>query len=358
MKSILIVDDNLVSLKQISAQLGAYYEVSLAKSGELALQICAHERPDLILLDVEMPGMDGFTVIAQLKLDPGLREIPVIFLTGKRDSATEVKCLESGAMDFITKPADTEILRHRIELHLQFSAYQLHLEHMVKELEDTVGESFAELVECKDFNIAGHVLRTAAYSELLAVEILNAGIFSGQIDQEYIGLIKRAVPFHDVGKIGVSDTILLKRGSLSAEEYQEVQKHTLIGGRMLETIYRRTPSQRHLKLAITIAEGHHEWFDGTGYPRGLSGESIPLCCRLMAVANVYDACVTDRVYRKGLSHEATCAAITGSAGVQFDPRIVEVFDRIKEKFALLHVQSQFQAKDRAWSFYHEANISG
>jgi putative two-component system response regulator len=358
MKSILIVDDNLVSLKQISAQLGDYYEVSLAKSGELALQICAQEKPDLILLDVEMPGMDGFQTITRIKRDPALNQIPVIFLTGNHDAATEVKCLESGAMDFITKPANSEILRHRIELHLQFSSYQLRLEHMVKELEDNIGISFAELVECKDFNIAGHVLRTSGYAELLAGELFHSGAFGGQISMDYIGLIKRAAPFHDIGKIGVSDTILLKHGPLSEEEYRAVQKHTVIGSRMLKVIYERTPSQYYLKLAMEIAEGHHERYDGTGYPRGISGENIPLCCRIISVANVYDACVTDRVYRKGLSHEKACEAIFNGRGTQFDPRIVDAFDKAREKFALLNVQSQFQSKDKAWSFYHEANISG
>jgi putative two-component system response regulator len=358
MKSVLIVDDNLVSLKQISAQLVDQYEVSLAKSGELALQICAQEKPDLILLDVEMPGMDGFATIAKIKEDGALAQIPVIFLTGMHDSATEVKCLESGAMDFIAKPANTEILRHRIELHLEFSSYQLHLERMVQELEDTIGISFAELVECKDFNTAGHVLRTAAYTELLALEVHRERIFGDQLSPEHIDLLKRAVPFHDIGKIGVSDMILLKRDRLTEAEYREVQKHTTIGNRMLEIIYQRTPSQQYLKLAGEIAGAHHERFDGTGYPRKLSGDHIPLCCRIMSVANVYDACVTDRVYRKGLSHEAACQVIIHGSGTQFDPRVTRVFEKIREKFAFLNMQSQFQSKEKAWSFYHEANISG
>ncbi|GHV71872.1 response regulator [Spirochaetia bacterium] len=357
MNSVLVVDDNLVSLKQISAQLANHYEVSQAKSAEQALQICTQEKPDLILLDVEMPGMDGFAAIARLKEDPSLSNIPVIFLTGSQDSATEIKCLESGAMDFITKPANTDILLHRIGLHLQFSDYQNHLENMVKELEDTIGVSFAELVECKDFNIAGHVLRTAGYAELLATELLAKDVFRNELSPEYIDGIKRATPFHDIGKIGISDTILLKEGALTDEEYKNVQKHTLIGGRMLGTIYERTPSQRYMKLAMQIAEGHHEHYDGSGYPRGIAGDNIPLCCRIMSVANVYDACVTDRVYRKGHSHETACQAILGGRGTEFDPRIVDVFDTIREKFAVMNVHSQLQPKEKTWSIYHEANIN-
>jgi putative two-component system response regulator len=360
MKSVLIVDDNIVSLKQISAQLAGQYEVSLAKSGELALQICAGEKPDLILLDVEMPEMDGFATISHLKSDSRTNQIPVIFLTGNHDPATEVKCLESGAMDFITKPANTGILCHRISLHLEFSAYQLHLENMVKELEDNIGISFAELVECKDYNIAGHVMRTGSYAELLARELCEAGIFRGEIEVTDIGLIKRAAPFHDIGKIGISDMILLKRGALSEEEYAEVKKHTLIGGGMLGLIYKRTPNQQYLKTAMIIAEGHHERYDGTGYPWGLKGDAIPLCCRIMSVANVYDACVTDRVYHKALSHEDACQAILAGRGTEFDPRIVDVFDRIRDKFALLHTSSffaplPFAKQDQGWSMYHETN---
>ena len=358
MKSVLVVDDNLISLKQISAQLSGAYEVSLAKSGELALQICEKEPPDLILLDVEMPDMDGYSTISRLKADPELARIPVIFLTGNNDPDTEVRCLNSGAMDFITKPANTDILLHRIDLHLEFSAYQLHLEHMVKEVEDNIGTAFAELLDCKDYNVAGHVLRSSEYAELLAKELFDAEIFPDQITAEDIAIIKRAAPFHDVGKIGVSDLILLKRGPLTDEEFREIQQHTLIGGRVLKTIYNRSPDQHYLKTAITIAEGHHERYDGTGYPRGLKGDDIPLCCRIMAVANVYDACVTDRVYRKGLSHEETCRKILDSRGKEFDPRIVDVFIKVQDKFSLLFTTTNKLSKNQGWNYYHETNIGG
>ena len=356
MKSILIVDDNLVSLKQISAQLAQSYEVSLAKSGELALQICAHAPPDLILLDVEMPEMDGFATISRLKEDPALMHIPVIFLTGNHDSATEVKCLESGAMDFITKPANADILRHRIELHLQFSTYQLHLENMVKELEDNIGISFAELLDCKDYNAAGHVLRTGEYSGLLTKELYDSGIFGDEITPDFADIMRRAAPFHDIGKVGISDVILMKRATLEDDEYSEVKKHTLIGGQVLQAIFERTPNQHYLKTAIEIAEGHHEHYDGTGYPRGLKGDEIPLSCRIMAVVNVYDSCVTDRVYRKGLSHEEACSIILESRGNEFDPRIVDVFNKIRDKFAYINTATNEEMNEQKWSLYNETNI--
>jgi putative two-component system response regulator len=347
-KSILIIDDNLVSLKQISAQLSPAYNVSLAKSGELGLQICAKESPDLILLDVEMPEMDGFETISRLKKDPALKHIPVIFLTGNNDSATEVKCLESGAMDFITKPANSDILRRRIELHLQFSTYQLSLENMVKELEDNIGISFAELLDCKDYNAAGHVLRSGEYAEILAKELFALGTFGGEITEDDAAIIKRAAPFHDIGKIGVSDIFLLKRTALTEEEHREIQKHTLIGGKVLRTIYARTPNQKYLETAITIAEGHHERYDGTGYPRGLKGDEIPLCCRIMALVNEYDAHVTDRVYRKGVSHAETCKVIVGGQGTKFDPKIVDVFEKTQDRFAVFQAASSAAAKEMNW----------
>jgi putative two-component system response regulator len=355
-KSILIIDDNLVSLKQICVQLAETYEISLAKSGELGLQICLNEPPDLILLDVEMPGMDGFQTITQLKSDVRLKQIPVIFLTSSHDTATEVKCLESGAMDFIAKPANADILRHRIELHLQFSTYQQHLESMVKELEDNIGISFAELLDCKDFNGASHILCTGEYAGILAQEAHESGIFGNEITSGYVDMLRRAAPFHDIGKIGISDIILLKRASLTKEEYREIRKHTIIGGQVLKHIYDRSPNQDYLKMAMTIAEGHHEHYDGTGYPRGYKGDDIPLCCRVMAVANVYTACISDRVYRKKLTHEETCRIIHDGRGTEFDPRIVDIFDKVQDKFVSIPLPVTSVLANQTWDFVYETNI--
>ncbi|MDR0602067.1 MAG: response regulator, partial [Treponema sp.] len=351
-KQILVVDDNISSLKQIGAQLGSHYEVSLAKSGALALQICKQEKPDLILLDVEMPEMDGFQTLIRLKEDPDLNPIPVIFLTGNRDTETEIRALESGAMDFITKPANKDILFHRLELHLQFAAYQCSLENTVKELENSIVTSFAELIECKDDNAGTHVLRTGKYVEILGRELLKAGTFEGELSEENLDLVVRAAPFHDIGKIGVSDTLLLKEGALTAEEYEEVKKHTLIGARFLQSIYERTPEEQYLRFAKLIAESHHEKYDGTGYPHGLAGDGIPLCARIMTVANVYDGCITDRVYRKALSHEEACRIILDGKGTWFDPRIVETFEGVMDQFARLKVSVEPLVKIQGKNLRH------
>jgi len=354
-KSVLIVDDNLTSLQQISSQLKSDYDVSLAKSGELALHICSHKLPDLILLDVEMPGMDGFQTIARLKESPSLRHVPVIFLTGSRDPATEVRCLEAGAMDFIAKPANPGILRHRMELHLQFSAYQSHLERTIKEMEDNISVSYAELLECKEYNIAGHLLRTSAYVELLTDYLIGRDIFEGELTAEIADTMRRAAPFHDIGKIGVSDTILQKQGSLTEEEHSEMRKHPFVGGRILRVIYERTPNQLYLKTAIEIAEGHHECFDGTGYPRRLKGDDIPLSCRIMALANVYDSLITDRIYRKAFSHEEAVGMILAGRGTKFDPKIVDAFESLQDRFLAIGASPRFHAEDLGWDVYNETN---
>ena len=351
-ESVLIVDDNLASLRQIGAQLEDSYEVSLAKSGDMALRICSCEPPDLILLDVEMPGMDGFQTIARLKEQPLLRHIPVIFLTGSYGTETEIKCLEAGAIDFITKPANSEILRHRIELHLQLSSYQLRSEHTIKELEDNISISFAELLECKEYNIAGHLLRTSAYVGLITEELLRRGTFEGELTEENAVMMKRAAPFHDIGKIGVSDTILLKHGSLTKDELAEMRKHPLIGGRVLRVIYERTPNQLYLQTAIEIAEGHHECFDGNGYPYGLKGDDVPLSCRIMTLANVYDSLITDRIYRAAFTHQKAFDIIIGGRGTTFDPRVVDVFQAMEGRFFEIGTSPSFQAQDLGRNIYN------
>jgi putative two-component system response regulator len=333
MKQIMVVDDNLTNLKQINIQLSDDYRVLLAKSGAQALQIILKERPDLILLDIEMPEMDGFETIKRLKKNASFSWIPVIFLTASHDSSTEIKALESGAVDFITKPIEKSILLHRIELHLRLSEYQLNLENTVKALEDGIITSFSDIIECRDENTGGHVARTSQYVELLGRELQDRKMFSGELTDIDIEMMIRATPLHDVGKIGVSDVILLKPAMLNDEEFALMKRHTTIGADILRNMYKRTPTQHYLKYAIMIAERHHERFDGKGYPGGLKGEEIPLCARIMSVADVYDALVDTRVYKKSIDHGDACRIICSGLGSQFDPRIVEAFQAVQNKFA-------------------------
>jgi putative two-component system response regulator len=329
-KRILIVDDNIATLKQIGALLSDKYDISLAKSGAVALRILENEAPDLILLDVEMPDMDGFQTIAQIKENPVWERLPVIFLTGNNDTKTEARALQSGAMDFVTKPITKDILRHRLELHLKYAAYRTSLENQVKSLEDSIVVSFSNLIDRKDKNTGAHVIRTAQTARIIGEELLARGVFPA-LTAEDVTAMTRATPFHDIGKVGISDLLLMKPEKLTPAEYEEVKRHTTIGANLIRTIRKRTPALDYLSVAEIIAECHHERWDGAGYPGGFKGEDIPLCARIVAVANEYDARTTDRVYCKAMSRPAACQYVFDGAGSRFDPRVVDAFGAVREK---------------------------
>ncbi|MDR0600046.1 MAG: response regulator [Treponema sp.] len=328
MDQILVVDDNITNLKSIQMQLSEQYQVLLAKSGAQALQICVQRVPDLILLDVNMPEMDGFETLRRIKDTLVINRIPVIFLTANHDAVTEIRALESGVVDFITKPVEKSILLHRLRIHLNFARYQYHLEETVKELEDSIVLSFSEMIERRDKSTGDHVQRTRIYVSMLGQELLTRGSFAGELNEKELDLIIRATLLHDVGKIGISDSILLKPGRLDDAEFNAMKAHTTIGAGILKTMYERTPTQSYLKYAELIAEGHHEKYNGTGYPHGLKGEEIPLCSRLMAVADVYDAVVADRIYRNAMSPQEAYNLIIAGKGTHFDPRIIDAFETV------------------------------
>jgi putative two-component system response regulator len=329
MDMVLVVDDNLANLKNIQLQLSDNYQVLLAKSGSQALQICMQRIPDLILLDVDMPEMDGFETLRQIKENAVIARIPVIFLTANHDIATEVRALESGVMDFIAKPVEKGILLHRLQLHLDLARYRHNLEETVRELEDSIVLSFSEMIESRDKNTGDHVRRTGIYVKFLGQEMLRQGHFTGELSEKELSIICRATLLHDIGKIGISDAILLKPGMLDDAEFGIMKTHTTIGARILKVMYERTPTQHYLKYAQQIAEGHHEKFDGSGYPYGLKGKDIPLCSRIMAVADVYDALVADRIYRKAMSPQQAYNIILEGRGSHFDPYIVDAFIAVR-----------------------------
>ena len=331
MDQILVVDDNLANLKNIQLQLTGDYQVLLAKSGAQALQICLQRIPDLILLDVDMPEMDGFETLSRIRESIILGRIPVIFLTANHDIATEIRALESGAVDFITKPVEKSILSHRLKLHLKLAGYQHYLENTVKELEDSIVVSFAEMVESRDKSTGDHIQRTRKYVTLIGRELINRGRFSGDLNEKELSLITRGALLHDIGKIGVSDTILLKPARLDDREFNLMKNHTTIGASLLRDMYERTPTQNYLKYAIQIAEGHHEKYNGTGYPFGIAGEKIPLCSRIMAVADVYDAVAADRIYRKAMDPQEAFNIVVDGKGSHFDPEVIDAFVSIHDE---------------------------
>lgn len=332
MEAVLVVDDDLVNLQYISSQLAGAYTLIPAKSGKQALDIAETRFPDLILLDIAMPGMDGFETLARLQKNNRLSHIPVIFLTADHTPETEMRGLKAGAKDFITKPFGKGVLLHRVELHLRLSRYQKQLQLSVKELEDSIAVSFAELIECRDENTGGHVQRTSEYMTILGRALRTRGYFENELQDDELGMMIRAAPLHDIGKIGVSDAVLFKPGKLTNDEFDAMKKHTTVGAAILGAMFARLPTQRYLLYAKMIAESHHERYDGKGYPYQTGGDSIPLCARIMAVVDVYDALVADRIYRKAMSHEEACGIIFAGKGANFDPQIVTVFEEIHEIF--------------------------
>jgi putative two-component system response regulator len=326
--TILAVDDNPTILRDIEERLSPYCKKVVGlSSGFQALEFCKKNRPDLILLDIEMPQMDGFAVLSSLQRGFETKSIPVIFLTTRNDPATEARAIDNGAVDFLQKPFNTTVLLHRAELHLKLARYQRHLEHTLKQVEDSIIYSFIELLESRDEHTGGHARRTSLYLALLGEELLKTEAFGSDITRENIDLMSRAALLHDRGKVNIRDSVLLKPGKLLEDEFNVMKRHPQVGADVLRKIQKRTPEEVYLDYAITLAEGHHEKWNGTGYPYRLGGEKIPLPARIMAVADVYDACASNRVYRPALDLDLVRDIIINGFGTHFDPRLQEAFER-------------------------------
>lgn len=329
MKHIVLVDDNLADLKLVESMLGQYYKTSIITSSIQALEFCKQNPIDIILLKSNMPDMDGFEVIKAFKGDIRTRNIPVILFSN--NSEIEVKGFEYGAVDFIIRPFTKEKLIHRIEKHLQLFGHRKYLKNRASNLEERIIASCCELIECRDNETGGHVGRTKEYVRLIAEQLRQSSKYAHTLDNHYIEMLVRSAPLHDIGKIGISDVVLLKPGRLTESEYEEMKNHTLIGEALLNTIIEKTATQKYLDIAREIAISHHERFDGEGYPWQLAGEEIPLSGRIVSVADVYDALISDRVYRKAMSHQEACELILDGKGNQFDPEIIDAFMAIEDK---------------------------
>lgn len=345
---ILAVDDNIENRVLISALLKREHKVMLATGGQQALDIAKAKRPDLILLDIMMPEMDGYEVCERLKADPQLAEIPVIFLTAKSQIEDEQRGFEVGAVDYILKPISPPILSSRVNTHLKLAqakevlARQNEiLEEKVKQrtreleqLQDATMSAMASLAETRDNETGNHIRRTQHYIKALAEQLVAMGHYQDILTPAVIELYYKSAPLHDIGKVGIPDQVLLKPGKLTDEEFTTMKTHAAIGQTVIEIVEDSLDFESDfLKVGKEIASGHHEKWDGSGYPNGLSGEAIPLSARLMAVADVYDALISHRVYKPGFSHEKAVSIITEGAGQHFDPLIVEVFLSIESRFA-------------------------
>ncbi|WP_462179789.1 response regulator [Pseudoalteromonas gelatinilytica] len=304
---ILVVDDEPANLKVIREVLANDYRLSFAKSGELALQLIENEPPKLILLDIMMPDMSGFEVCKVLKANPKTAHIPVIFVTALSHEQDESEGFALGAVDYITKPISPAIVRARVKNHLSLvQAEQLQLAHI--DLIQRLGRA----AEYKDTDTGEHIARMSRYSKVLA---LAYGMSEYEAEQ-----LKQAAPMHDVGKIGIPDSVLLKPGRLNENEYEHMKQHALIGAKILEN-----STSPLLQLAHKLALEHHEKWDGTGYPYGLKGEEISIEGRIVTIADVFDALTSKRPYKKAWSVEEALELLKDEAGKHFDPQLVDLF---------------------------------
>ncbi|WP_105181607.1 response regulator [Pseudoalteromonas sp. T1lg21] len=304
---ILVVDDEPANLKVIREVLAKDYRLSFAKSGELALQLIENEPPKLILLDIMMPDMSGFEVCKVLKANPKTAHIPVIFVTALSHEQDESEGFALGAVDYITKPISPAIVRARVKNHLSLvQAEQLQLAHI--DLIQRLGRA----AEYKDTDTGEHIARMSRYSKVLA---LAYGMSEYEAEQ-----LKQAAPMHDVGKIGIPDSVLLKPGRLNENEYEHMKQHALIGAKILEN-----STSPLLQLAHKLALEHHEKWDGTGYPYGLKGEEISIEGRIVTIADVFDALTSKRPYKKAWSVEEALDLLKDEAGKHFDPQLVDLF---------------------------------
>jgi putative two-component system response regulator len=357
---ILVVDDNPTNLEVLSQLLLPSFRVHACKSGEQALVSAGRDpKPDLILLDVMMPGMDGYTVLTRLREDENTCEIPVIFVTALDDDLDEERGLRLGAVDYITKPIRPAIMLARVRAQIELKRGRDQLKDHNAWLESEISRrmrenlliqdaslcALAELAETRDTDTGNHVLRTQAYVETLARRLQSHPRFAHELDEISLTRIVKAAPLHDIGKIGIPDHILLKPGSFTRDEWEIMKTHSRIGGntirRAIDKALAANPaptkegkpeSLAFLEAAQSIATSHHEKWDGSGYPDALTGDAIPLAARLMALADVFDALTMVRVYKKPWPVREAVDFIVGQKGSHFDPDVVEAFEQSLEEF--------------------------
>ena len=346
--SVLIVDDSADNVAHISSLLKGIYRVKAAIEGERALRIaCGDDPPDLILLDVMMPGMDGYEVCRRLKEGQRTTDTPVIFLTAKTDAVDEEKGLGLGAVDYIAKPISPPIVLARIATHLKLKSVRDFLKDKnafleaevarrtreVGTIQDVTMVALGSLAETRDNDTGNHIRRTQNYIKILAESLRDHPRFREELSGSTIELLYKSAPLHDIGKVGIPDSILKKPNKLEPEEFEIMKTHTTLGRDAIIAAEKRLDSPRSfLALAREIAWSHHEKWDGTGYPRGLAGEGIPLPGRLMAIPDVYDALISKRVYKKAFTHEDAVELIEKGGGTQFDPDICSSFSAISVSF--------------------------
>jgi putative two-component system response regulator len=346
--TILVVDDTPGILSLMNSVLEGDYKVKIANGGEKALKIVASDSPpDLILLDIMMPGMDGYEVCRRLKHDPKTMNIPVIFFTAMSEMEDEQKGLELGAVDYVPKPISVPIVMARVKNHLALSAMANFLRDQngflerevakrtreVMAIQDVTILAMASLAETRDSETGHHIRRTQFYVKALAEKLRGHPRFAWFLTDANINMLFKSAPLHDIGKVGISDRILLKPGRLDPHEFEIMKTHTTLGHDAIEHAEKLLGTNvEFLSCAKTIALSHQEKWDGSGYPQGLAGDDIPIAARLMAVADVYDALISRRVYKQAVSHEKAVRIMIENRGTHFDADMIDAFVEIQNEF--------------------------
>ena len=344
---VLIVDDTPDNITLLSGLLKDFYKIKVAINGEKALSMVEKQPPDIILLDVMMPVMDGYETCRRLKSESRWKDIPVIFLTSKNEIEDESKGFEYGASDYITKPVNPVILLSRVKTHLSLKKASDFLKSQNHYLETEVSRrtkeialiqevsimAMASLAETRDVETGYHIQRTKLFVKTLCNYLSENSKYGETLSPKVIDLIVTSTPLHDIGKVGIPDSILLKPGKLTAEEFEIMKTHTTLGKEAIlkaEELMNR--EETFLLYPKELVYSHHEKWDGSGYPLGLKGEEIPLSSRIIALADVYDALTSKRTYKPAYPHEYAVEIIMEESGKHFDPVIVEAFFNVKEKF--------------------------
>lgn len=345
---IMAIDDEPVVLNTLASVLRAEYGVRPFASGKAALHYLMDQMADLILLDYQMPDMTGFEVLKALQDGPHTKDTPVIFVTGSADSESEVAALELGAVDYITKPIRARLLLTRVRLQLELQKYRKHLEALVAERTQSLHAAYdklkvreevtlnmlAKATDLRDHDTGGHIERTTEFVRIIVEDILHNPRPGYCLSQAEADDIIRSSKLHDLGKIAMPDYVLLKPGRLTEDEFNVVKRHPTDGEQFLSDFVNKMEDS-FLDTARDIAYAHHERWDGTGYPLGLRGEAIPLSGRIAAIADVYDAITSARPYKQAFSHEESVENILKNSGTQFDPYLVQIFQRHADEFRLI-----------------------
>lgn len=351
---ILVVDDNDMNRDLLSRRLQQQdCLVSNAANGEEALQQIHEQNFDIILLDIMMPGINGFQVLEKLKASPELRHIPVIMISALDEMDSIVKCIEMGADDYLPKPFNPVLLKARVGASLekkrlydqeqvyrqQLEDYNLHLEERVQEQVEQISSAqlatifaMSKLAESKDPDTGAHLERMREYCKAIALYLSKQPGHASVVDSSFVSSIYAASPLHDIGKVGIPDNILLKPGKLTEEEWEIMKQHPVIGANTLRAVHGQYPDNALIRTGIEIAECHHEKWDGSGYPYGLRENAIPLSARILALADVYDALTSERCYKDAFDHETCRQTIIESKNRHFDPVIVDAFLEIEDDF--------------------------